>query len=82
MWIAPFTRPPAMDDIDSSSSDEEDIEVDEEAEMQEKETNIAGPGGLNASSITHKRSHESASSDSDKETPLLTINNLQMVSTT
>ena len=69
-----------MDNIDSLISDEEEIEVDEEAAMQEKETNLGDPGGPNASSNTQKRSHEFASSDSGKETLPLIIKNLQVVS--
>ena len=68
-----------MDDIESSSSDEEDIEVEEENLEHLKDSPSAHPEDPSAPLILQKRSHESSSFDSDKETPPLAQNSLQVV---
>lgn len=68
-----------MDDIESSSSDEEDIEVEKENLEHSKDSPSAHPEDPSAPLISQKRSHESSFSDSDKETPPLAHNCLQVV---
>ena len=60
-----------MDEIDSFSSDEEEIEADEETSLD-----LEGPNGP---SSAHKRCHETSSSDSDKEPTPLVTNSLKVV---
>ena len=74
----PCDRPP-MDDLDTFSSDEEDNEVDEENLEHPKDSPSACPEDPSAPPITQKRSHETSSSDSNKETPPLAQNCLQVV---
>ena len=73
----PCDRPP-MDDIESSSSDEEDIEVEENLQHPQ-DTSSAHDKDPSAPQISQKRSHEPSSSDSDKESPPLAQNSLQVV---
>ena len=68
-----------MDDIDSSSSDEEDIEVEGENLDPPKDAPLACPVDPTAPLISQKRTHESSSSDSDKETPPSMQNSLQVI---
>ena len=60
-----------MDDLDSSSSDEEDIEVEGENLDHLQDAPPAHPKDLSAPPCSQKHTHESSSSDSDKETPPL-----------
>ena len=68
-----------MDDLEISSSDEEDIEVEEEHLEHPKDSPSACPEDPSAPLISQKHSYETSSSDSDKETPPLAQNSLQVV---
>ena len=68
-----------MDDTDSSSSDEEEIEADGEnvgISMDAPPTSVADPS---APPISQKHTHESSSSDSDKDFLPPTPDSLQLV---
>ena len=67
-----------MDDLAFCSSDEEDIEVEEEKQNPPRETPPARPTDPTAPPTSQKRTHES-SSDSDKETPPSAQISLQVV---
>jgi len=62
---------PPMDDIESSSSDEEDIEVEEENLELPKDSPSARAEDPSAPLFSQKRAHKSSPSDSDKESPPL-----------
>ena len=64
-----------MDDLDSSNFDEEDIEV----EGENLDAPPAHPEDLTAPPTSQKRTHESSSSDSDKDIPPLVQSSLQVV---
>ena len=68
-----------MDDIESSSSDEEDIEVDEENLEHPKDSPSARAVDPSAPLFSQKRSHVSSPSNSDKESPPLAQNSLLVV---
>lgn len=68
-----------MDDIESSSSDEEGIEVEEENLELRKDSPSAHAKDPFVPMFAQKRSHESSPSDSDKESPPLAQNSLQVV---
>ena len=69
-----------MDDIDSFSSDEdkEEIEADAEVAKQEDMTS-ADPDVLTGPTSAQKRSHETSSSDSDKNPTPSDTNRLQVI---
>ena len=68
-----------MDYIDSSSYDEEDIEVEGENLDHPKDAPPACPMDPATPLISQKCTHESSSSDSDKETPPSAQNSFQVV---
>lgn len=68
-----------MDDADSSSSDEEEIEADGEKVESPMDIPSASPEDPFAPPISQKRSHLSSSSDSDKDIPPSGQSSLQMV---
>lgn len=74
----PCHRPP-MDDLDSPGSDEEEIEAKEENTENAKESPMAGTEDPSTPPILQKHSHETSSSDSDKESPPSAQNILQLV---
>ena len=68
-----------MDDIESFSSNEEEIEAEGEDVEHTKDTPSASPEDPSEPPISQKCTHESSSSDSDKETPPIALNNKQVV---
>ena len=68
-----------MKDLDLSSSGEEDIEVEEENQNPPRDAPPARPADSTDPPTSQKRSHESSSSNSDKETPPSTQISLQVV---
>ena len=76
---------PPTNDTDYSSSDEEELEAELEADGQNNETLSEAPSGCpevpSAPPISQKRSHDSTSSDSDKDIPPPEQNSLQLVTT-
>lgn len=68
-----------MDDPDSSSSDEEGTGAEEANIENVKDSPMAGPEDPSAPPIPQKRTHETSSSDSDKESPPSAQNILQLV---
>lgn len=64
----PCARPP-MDDIESSSSDEDDIEAEEENLEHPEDSPSACTKDPSAPLLSQKRTHESSPSGSDKESP-------------
>ena len=68
-----------MDDTDSSSSNEEEIEEDGQNDEISLESPLANPAIPSAPPISQKRSHVSSSSDSDKDIPPPEKNILQLV---
>ena len=68
-----------MDDIESFSSDEEGTKAKGQNVEQPKDKPSASTVDPSAPLISQKRTHESSSSDSDKETPSSVQNSLQLV---
>lgn len=68
-----------MDDIEPSSSDEEDLEVDEENLEPPKDPPLVNAIDPSVPLFSQKCPHESSPSDSDKESPPLAQISLQVV---
>lgn len=68
-----------MDDIESFSSDEEETEAEGEDVKQTKETPSASPEDPSEPPISPKCTHESSTSDSNKESPPSAHNSVQAV---
>ena len=74
----PCTPPPAADSTSSSSNDD-GSDAESDLAPQTKNLSTDAPEHPPDTTITQKRSHDSTSSDSDKEAPLLENSNLQIV---